>query len=423
MADYDKSNITQKTPYSLLFIEQTINSFLAIALSKPLISTIPLYFFYLFFSPMRLLITCPYWFVSTLNQELKFLRFKPFDSYDTGTYVETDSIGMMMINLRSRIASKVYIQVEPSAVCTTFDQLFTFTQSLDRTQWLPSTEYLNITAYSYQSTLVSEKTLQSIVHKAILTQVMAHGTPLRHPTKDPYEIMIQVINNKATLFLNTSGDGLHKRWYRLDQWTASLKENVAAGLVLMSWRRRQQRLRDPCCGSWTICIEAAMIARNIAPGLMRAFAFEFFSNHDADSFEQLREAAIQKSYPEKQFSIVGSDNDPDMLIKSQKNAERAWVSDTIQFFEYDLLSHNQLPVSSNQSQLVIVTNPPYGKRLVPDGLKDLYSNLIHLSNDPTTHLTCITSYPEFSHLLPTRRPRKDVKNGQDDVHVWIKPRE
>ena len=372
---------------------------------------------------MRLLITCPFGFVSTLNQELKYLRFSPYDSFDTGTYVETDTLGMMIINLQSRIASKVYIQVNEPTFCDTFDHLFLLTQDIDRTQRLPASEFLSITAHSFQSTLMSEKTIQSIVHKAILTQVMTHSTPLKHPTPDPYEIMVQCINNKATLFLNSSGTWLHKRGYRLDQWAASLKENVAAWLILMSGRRRQQLLRDPCCGSGTICIEAAMIARNIAPGLLRSFAFQWFTSYDEVQFTSLVTQIKAKSYPDKQFGIFWSDHDPDMLEKSQANAKRAWVADTITFFEHDLF--HQLPKQlqhHTDKQTVIVTNPPYGKRLAPEWLKDIYRSLIHLSKDTSTHLTCITSYPEFSHLLSTRWPRKEVKNGADDVHVWMKPK-
>ncbi len=372
---------------------------------------------------MRLLITCPYGFVSTLNQELKYLRFTPVDSFDTGTYVDTDLTGMMTVNLRSRIASKVYIQLQESVSCTTFDQLFTITQQVDRTQWIPATEFIAVQAHSFQSTLMSEKSIQSIVHKAVLTQVMETWGTLQKPTKNPYEVMVQFVNNKVTFFLNTSGDGLHKRGYRLDQWAASLKENVAAGLVLMSGRRRQQRLRDPCCGAGTIVIEAAMIARNIAPGLLRTFAFEQFAQYREADFRALYDLAQTRSYPDKQFALFWSDNDPEMLILAQKNAERAWVADTITFFEHDLLS-KRLPdvVWTTEQQTCIVTNPPYGKRLAPEWLKDIYRALITYSKDDTTQLTCITSYPDFSHLLTTRRPRKDVKNGADDVHIWIKPR-
>lgn len=202
----------------------------------------------------------------------------------------------------------------------------------------------------------------------------------------------------------------------------------------MSGRRRQQQLRDPFCGSGTICIEAAMIARNIAPGLLRTYAFESFVDYDQSAFKKLYEAAQAKGYPDKSFALFGSDIDPEMLEKSRANAERSGVADTITFFEHNLLHAQtntsdsaQLPTASSlfpssSSPLVIITNPPYGKRLAPDGLKDLYRALVKMSEHPTTHLTCITSFPEFSHLLKERRPRKDVKNGQDDVHVRMKPR-
>ena len=91
----------------------------------------------------------------------------------------------------------------------------------------------------------------------------------------------------------------------------------------MSGRRRQQQMRDPCCGSGTICIEAAMIARNIAPGLLRTYAFERFVNYDKNVFLNLLDAAKTKSYPDKSFAIFGSDIDPEMLNKAQENAQRA----------------------------------------------------------------------------------------------------
>ncbi len=135
------------------------------------------YYFPLFPSSpptMHLLITCPSGFVSTLNQELKYLRFKPFDSFDTGTYIETDLEGMMTINLWSRMASKVYIKMGEAQPCETFEELFAITQAIERTERLPASEFLEVEAHCYQSTLMSEKSVQSIVHKAILTQVMAH---------------------------------------------------------------------------------------------------------------------------------------------------------------------------------------------------------------------------------------------------------
>lgn len=160
----------------------------------------------------------------------------------------------------------------------------------------------------------------------------------------------------------------------------------------MSGRRRQQQMRDPCCGSGTICIEAAMIARNIAPGLLRVYAFEQFINYDESAFKKLYEEAQTKSYPDKSFAIFGSDIDLEMLEKSRANAERAGVADTITFFEHNVLKDSRFQISdsrdqiqenssinetsfsplqstsslfpSSSSPLIIITNPPYGKRLV-----------------------------------------------------------
>lgn len=135
----------------------------------------------------------------------------------------------------------------------------------------------------------------------------------------------------------------------------------------MSGRRRQQQMRDPCCGSGTICIEAAMIARNIAPGLLRVYAFEQFINYDEDAFKKLYEEAQTKSYPNKSFAIFGSDIDLEMLEKSRANAERAGVADTITFFEHNILDGRVNDTSLQDSLPVcIITNPPYGKRLVVD---------------------------------------------------------
>ena len=110
-----------------------------------------------------------------------------------------------------------------------------------------------------------------------------------------------------------------------------------------------------------------MIARNIAPGLLRSFAFQWFTSYDHAQFTSLSAQIKAKSYPDKQFAIFGSDNDPEMLEKSYANAERAGVADTISFFEHDLF--HKLPEqldNNSEQQTVIVTNPPYGKRLAPE---------------------------------------------------------
>lgn len=404
---------------------------------------------------LPLLITCPYGLGGTLNQELKYLWYTATESFDTGTFVQTDRHWLIQINLWSRIASKVFVQLLPSTRCTTFEELFQLMHQLPRSKRLPKTINITLSVVTKNSLLHAGKSIQSVAHKALLQHLIEHGLETSLPKdQPPFEIFLHLFDNQLTVYLNTSGHGLHERGYRTQAGDAPLKENVAAGLVLMSGRRRGQTLRDPCCGSGTICIEAALIARNIAPWLQRSFVFQHFLNYDKTQYTTLVEEARAKRFPDKQFQIYWSDNDQTILEKAKANAERAGVADTIQFHEHDLIlpqktsssikrdTENNIPhccqcvprtqwsddtssipiVQRIGTHLHLITNPPYGKRLSPDNLKELYRALVRLSNDPHHQLTCITTYPDFSHLLTTRRPRKAVKNGNEDCFVWMKPR-
>ena len=155
---------------------------------------------------------------------------------------------------------------------TTFDELFDFVQSLSWKKYL-QTDNISIKAISKTSQLSSERTIQSIVHKAILQSYS--------PSQDDHfseEIMVYLEHNHAKVMLNTSGVSLHQRGYRTQAGIAPLKENIAAAIVLLAGWKFKTPLIDPCCGSGTIPIEAAMIAKNIAPGLQRTFAFQYFKN-------------------------------------------------------------------------------------------------------------------------------------------------
>lgn len=375
-----------------------------------------------------LLITCPYGLTSTLNQELKYLWYKPFDSYDTGTFLTTDLKGVQHINLRSRVASKVYLQLLAPTRCTTFDNLFSLTESIDRQKRLPSTAHISISVIANNSTLHAPKSMQSIAHKAVLQKLgnIENNREESETHEESFDIFLHLHDDRLSVYLNTSGRGLHERGYRKETGDAPLKENLAAALVLMSGRRRQQILRDPFCGSGTIAIEAAMIARNIAPWLHRNFAFQNFVWYNHGSFVALCKDAEAKSYPDKRYHIFCSDIDPDVLIKAERNAQRAGVADTIIFTQHDILDKEVAAPAQTQKTawvaLTILTNPPYGNRLQPENIKELYRILIGMTHDHYTHLACITTYPEFSHILKQQRSRKETTNGWEQCNIWMKPR-
>lgn len=170
------------------------------------------------------------------------------------------------INLWSRIANKVFVIVAEQKM-TDFDMLFDCTLSIDWKQYIAPGQGIRVLAQSRESQLSSTRTIQAIAHKAICTQLTGSREVSWQvdPTQIIQEITISLMSDVATVMINTSGASLHERGYRTEQSEAPLKENIAAGLLLLSHWDRKSPLYDPFCGAGTICIEAALMARNIAP--------------------------------------------------------------------------------------------------------------------------------------------------------------
>lgn len=177
----------------------------------------------------------------------------------------------------------------------------------------------------------------------------------------PIEVFLLLVNDELRVLINTSGDALHKRGYRSQAGEAPLKESLAAALVLFSGWRFRTPLYDPLCGSGTLLIEAAMIARNIAPGLQREFDYLYFPWYELSCHEKAIKEARVMIY-DKSYQIFGSDEDPQMIEIACQNASRAGVLDTISFRQADMREVSYMPGSH------MITNPPYGKRLSSEDL-------------------------------------------------------
>lgn len=383
---------------------------------------------------MHLLITCPYGTNGILNQELKLLWYKPLDCFDNGSFVQAEYQDIINLNLRSRIASKVYVQIGNTQKCETFDQLFDIVSQWDWETWL--IKYANISikvAIAHDSILHSATTIQSVTHKAILNRIWVNESDYNQSNKqsiktNDMEIFVHIQNNKVSTYLNTSGNGLHERWYRKESGEAPLKENVAAALVLMSGRTWKNNLWDPCCGSGTLCIEAAMIARDIAPWLQRIFAFQYMHNYDKTLFDQIKQQCIDDSFPNKMYNIIWSDIDPSIIKIAKDNAKRAWVADTIQFIQHNFLeesdsqSYNEIMwiIWNSHKSTNMVSNPPYGKRLSPLDIHEIYQKFAYwwfLENSKTC---IISSYEDFDKLTQGRWNSREIKNGADICKIWTK---
>lgn len=369
-------------------------------------------YFNYFWIRMRFLITCPFGLSSVLWNELKRLKITPEDSFATGAYATGELKELMQINLRSRIANKVYVQVA-SGPCADFDALFAIIQTVDWTQYVSVGQAVAINVHTNKSQLTSERTLQSISNKAIYQQLNPVGWWRIDRQAEDVEVFVMLANDQATIFVNSSGRALYQRWYRNETGEAPLKENIAAGLILSSGWKYAQLLRDPCCGSGTLPIEAAMIARNIAPGLQRRFAFENRKTHDSQLFSELQRQAIDAQFTNKMYQISASDIDPEMLHVAQWNAQRAGVADTIKFFEHDMMS----PLTPFDLQnVIIIANPPYGKRLAPQDLDKTYQQLINLIGHSRGGF--ISSYLQCKDMLDPTWTTKKLFNGADECGFY-----
>ena len=271
-------------------------------------------------------------------------------------------------NLWLRTADRVLIRVGTFSALT-FTELFDGTKALPWEEWLPEDAEFPVIGKSIRSKLFSVSDCQSIVKKAIVERLKKHYAIDWFPETGPrYRIEVGMLNDEATLTLDTTGTGLHKRGYRTKTSEAPLRETLAAAMVLLSGWRPEQPLIDPFCGSGTIPIEAAMIGMNKAPGLQRAFAGDQWPILPADIWQAEREQAAAAQITDSTFRILGSDIDGEVLKLARFHAEKAGVDDRV-FFQ-------KLPMEdlrSSRKYGCIITNPPYGERMGdPAEMEDLY---------------------------------------------------
>ena len=217
-----------------------------------------------------------------------------------------------------------------------------------------------------------------------------------------YQLQFSIMNDRVQLYLDTSGPGLHKRGYRAQGNDAPLRETLAAAMVQLTRYRGRDFIWDPFCGSGTIPIEAALIAKNRAPGMNRRFSAEAFAWMEPSLWGQVRTEAKDKEFQGK-YQILGSDNDPKCISLSMSNARKAGVADCISFRDGDATKMD-LPAQSG----VLICNPPYGQRMLEQRTAQrLYQELgRHLRYADGWKKYIITSEPEFEHYFGRRADKK-----------------
>lgn len=350
-----------------------------------------------------------------LWNEIKLFWYKWYNTFPTWTFCDGDMQTIYSINIKSRVANKVYLSLWEKKV-NTFDQLFDFVNSLPFQKYIQSWQKIIVTASSKNSQLSSTPSIQSISTKSIIKNITNADWSRREedPQKKESEIFIFIENDLCQVFINTSWNSLHQRWYRTQTWDAPIKENVAAWLILLSWRKFKEKLCDPFCWSWTILIEAAMIAKNIAPWLHRSFDFQNFPDFDLELFEQIKQDCESKIFKDRKYEILGSDIDSATIDMAIQNAKNAGVYDTIKFETKDFFSITDMSWH-------MVSNPPYGKRLQDFDLSKIYTHIDKLFSTWNLTWWIITSYEWFQDMIDkSKYSSKTIFNWADKCAFWKK---
>jgi putative N6-adenine-specific DNA methylase len=256
---------------------------------------------------------------------------------------------------------------------------------------------------------------QSIVKKAVVDRLTdAYGLKNFEETGGDYEIKVTLLKDRVTLTVDTTGPGLHKRGYRVKDVRAPIKETLAAALVQLSFWREGRLLIDPCCGSGTIPIEAAMIGMGIAPGLNRNFSAETWHMIDAVQWKEERKIAFDAINNDADIQIIGGDMDPSAIAAARQNALEAGVADVITFRIEDVTS-----LTSDVPRGIIISNPPYGERIGDQkAIEKIYTALNRFTKvHPDWSLFLVTTDKEVEQAVagrPADRRRK-LYNGRLEV--------
>ncbi len=367
-------------------------------------------------SEFEIIATAAFGLESVVSFELKKLGFENL-KVENGSVTFSGKVeDIVKTNLWLRCSDRILIKMGEFKALD-FEELFQGTLAIPWEDIIPLNGKMHITGKSVKSKLFSVPDCQAIVKKAIVESMKRKYKQDWFDEDGPvYKIEISLHNDMALLTLDTSGSGLHKRGYRLHQGDAPLKETLAAAMINLSRWSPDRPFADPLCGSGTIAIEAAMVAKNIAPGLNREFVSEMWPQIPESLWSQYREEA-QEQIINRDFEIYASDYDKKVFDFAQENARLAGVSDSI-LFEKKPLSE----FSSKKKFGCIITNPPYGERMNFDSsISGLYREMGEVfSRLESWSYFIITSFENFEKQFGKKANKnRKLYNGKIKSYFYM----
>lgn len=359
----------------------------------------------------ELIATATFGLEAVVKREIQELGYRIIKTEDGKVTYMGDERAIVRSNLWLRSADRVLLKMA-EFMAEDFEELFQQTKALPWEQLIPIDGRFTVTGTSVKSILHSVPACQSIVKKAFVEKLREfYSVDVFEESGADYTVKVTILKDRVTLTVDTSGAGLHKRGYRKADVAAPIKETLAAAMVQLSFWKAGRILLDPCCGSGTIPIEAAMIGRNIAPGLNRSFACEGWELIDRKLWKEEKKAAFEAIDYDAQLDIYGFDIDRKAVQASIENAVEAGVDDCIVFKKAD--ASKLRPVGTNG---IVITNPPYGERIGEEKqIEAIYSGFSRFFREnPDWSLFMITTDKDAEQKVMSRKAdrRRKLYNGR-----------
>ena len=353
-------------------------------------------------SNMQFIVPCLFGLEGLAGDELKRMNMENVRVEDRRVLFTGDENALAKANICLRTGERVMV-VLAQFQAKTFEELFQGVLHTNLEDYIPKDGQFPVKGHCLNSQLMSVSDCQAIIKKAACRRLgEKYGVSWLPETGIKFQLHFTILNDQVTLSLDTSGNGLHKRGYRAVGNDAPLHETLAAGMIQLTKYRGREFFWDPFCGSGTIPIEAALIAKNRAPGLNRTFAAQEYPWMPKSAWELAKQEAKDREF-NGNYRIMGSDNDPTCVSLAFANARKAGVADIVTFKDGDATKMS-LPSDAG----ILVCNPPYGERMLEQSsAQRLYAALgrhLKFANDWKQYV--ITSEPEFEHYFGRRADKK-----------------
>lgn len=396
----------------------------------------------------ELIATATFGLEAIVRREIEELGYEILKTEDGKVTFEGDERAIVRANLWLRCADRVLLKIAEFEALE-FEDLFQGTKAFEWERLIPLDGEFTVTCSTVKSKLHNPPAIQSVAKKAIVERLkMAYGVEHFRETGAAHTVKVTILKDRVTLTMDTTGRGLHKRGYRVSNVDAPIKETLAAALIKLSFWKPGRILIDPCCGSGTIPIEAAMMAQNIPPGINGDFACEDWhfidkklwyeeSNLDTDkshSNEAEKKDANSDASAEP-IKIFAGDIDSRAIKAARQNAEAAGVSDIIDFKRADIryLARNFEEMLKSQEEIIntkavsyeqgiIISNPPYGERIgLDEEINGIFKALRNFAEaNPDWSLFIITPDKEAEKKIWGHRAnrRRKLYNGNIETTYY-----